>query len=174
MDINTIVSVADHPPGKKGLPNISLVDCRFFGKPNFEGKENAFGDARPTFTVVIPNEVADQLRALGYNVKTTIPTEEQKADGLEDISHLKVMVDSTGTVAMGMQGQNPSLIDPMNYGIVDKTRFQEWSCEIRAWAYNEDKVRMKLEPELKYSARLVQFIGVMRPNVLAERYGQVQ
>lgn len=169
MDINTIVSVAHHPPGKKGLPNITLQDCRFFGKPNFGGKENQFKDARRTYTVVIPNEVADTLREIGYNVKTTLPTPEQQAEGLEPISHLKVMVDSTGTVSMGAQGNIPSLIEEGNYGIVDMTRFETWDCEIRAWCYNEDEVRAGTE-EPKYSARNVQFIGVMRPNILAEKY----
>lgn len=174
MDINTIVSVADHPPGRKGIPNITLQDCRFFGRPNFRGIENQFKDARQTFTVVIPNEVADQLRVIGYNVKTTIPTDEQKADGLEDISHLKVMVDSTGVVKMGMEGQIPSIITPENYAIVDMTRFQNWDCEIRGWAYNEEDFRKGVDKELKYSARLVQFVGIMRPNILDQKYGAVQ
>lgn len=174
MEINTIVSVAHHPPGSKGIPNITLQDCRFFGKPNFAGVENQFKDARRMFTVVIPNDTADQLRVIGYNVKTTLPTEEQKAEGMEPISHLKVMVDEGNTmVAMGPAGSTPSIISHENFGIVDMTRFENWDCEIRAWNYNSDEVRAGTE-EPKYSARCVQFIGTMRPNILAEKYGAIQ
>lgn len=174
MEIHTIVSVAYHPPGQRGIPNVTLQDCRFFGKPNFAGKENQFGDSRPQFTVVIPNDVADQLRTIGYNVKTTLPTEEQKAEGMEEISHLKIMVGSDPLVRMGPAGATPSVIDQPNFPIVDMTRFETWDCEIRGWAYNEEKVRMGQEKELLYSARLVQFVGIMRPNILAEKYGAVQ
>lgn len=173
MEIHTIVSVAHHPPGRKGIPNITLQDCRFFGKPNFAGIENQFKDSRRTFTVVIPNDVADQLREIGYNVKTTLPTDEQKAEGMEEISHLKVMVDDSSMVAMGPAGSTPSVITSGNFGIVDMTRFETWDCEVRGWNYNEDEVRAGTE-EPKYSARLVQFFGTMRPNILAEKYGAVQ
>lgn len=173
MEINTIVSVAHHPPGKKGLPNITLQDCRFFGKPNFGGKENQFKDARRTYTVVIPNEVADKLREVGYNVKTKLPTEEEKAEGMDSISYLKVMVDDGSMVAMGPAGSSPSVIGVENFAIVDMTRFETWDCEIRAWNYNEEEVR-KEGAEPLYSARLVQFFGTMRPNILAQKYGAVQ
>lgn len=178
MEINTIVSVAHHPPGSKGIPNITLQNCRFFGKPNFSGVMNQFKDDRRMFTVAIPNDVADQLRQLGYNVKTTLPTDEQKADGMEEISHLKVMVDDNSMVAMGPAGSTPSIISTANFGIVDMTRYEEWDCELRAWNYNKDDVdegaREGRVVEPLYSARLVQFIGTMRPNILAEKYGAIQ
>jgi len=139
---------------------------------------NQFKDDRRMFTVAIPNDVADQLRQLGYNVKTTLPTDEQKADGMEEISHLKVMVDDNSMVAMGPAGSTPSIISTANFGIVDMTRYEEWDCELRAWNYNKDDVdegaREGRVVEPLYSARLVQFIGTMRPNILAEKYGAIQ
>jgi hypothetical protein len=172
VEIHTIVSVADNPPGRKGIPNITLQDCRFFGKPNFSGIENQFKDSRRQFTVVIPNEVADQLREIGYNVKTSLPTPEQEAEGMEKISHLKVMVDDGSMVAMGPAGTPPSIISTDNFMIVDMTRFETWDCELRGWNYNEEEVKAGREEPL-YSARLVQFVGTMRPNILAQKYGNL-
>lgn len=171
--VTTTVSVAQMPPGRKGIPNITLQGARFFGRPNFSGVEDRFKDTRRKFTVLVPNEVADDLRNIGYNVKTDIPTQEELKEFPDrtTVSHMKVMVDDTSDIyiRLGQDGQ-PERIPVPNFGLVDKTRFEEWDCEIRAWNYNEDEVRAGLE-EPKYSARLVTLVGTVTPNVLSQKYG---
>ena len=171
--ITTTVSVAQMPAGRKGIPNITLQGARFFGRPNFSGVEDRFKDTRRKFTVLIPNEVADELRNMGYNVKTDIPTQEELKEFPDrtTVSHLKVMVDDTSDIyiRLGAEGQ-PERIPVPNFGLVDKTRFEEWDCEIRAWNYNEDEVRAGTE-QPKYSARLVTLVGTITPNVLTQKYG---
>jgi len=171
--INTIVSVGVVPPGRKGIPNITLQGARFFGRPNFTGIEDRFKDTRRKFTVLIPNDLADQLREIGYNVKTDIPTPEELKEfpDRDKVSHLKVMVDDGSDVyiRLGQEG-SPEKIPVPNFGLVDKTRFEDWDCEIRGWNYNEDEVRQGLE-EPKYSARLVMLVGTVTPNILTQKYG---
>lgn len=171
--VTTTVSVGQLPPGRKGIPNITLQGARFFGRPNFSGIEDRFKDTRRKFTVLIPNEVADDLRNMGYNVKTDIPTQEELKEFPDrtTVSHMKVMVDDGSDIyiRLGTDGQ-PERIPVPNFGLVDKTRFEEWDCEIRAWNYNEDEVKAGLE-EPKYSARLVTLVGTVTPNLLSQKYG---
>jgi hypothetical protein len=171
--ITTVVSVGSVPPGRKGIPNITLQNARFFGRPNFSGIEDRFKDTRRKFTVLIPNDLADQLREMGYNVKTDIPTQEELKEFPDrtTVSHLKVMVDDGSDVyiRLGEDG-SPERIPVPNFGLVDKTRFENWDCEIRGWNYNEDEVRAGVE-EPKYSARLVMLVGTVTPNVLTQKYG---
>lgn len=173
MEINTIVSVGEVPSGRKGIPNITLQNARFFGRPNFAGLEDRFKDTRRKFTVLIPNDVADTLREIGYNVKTDIPTAEDLKEfpDRETVSHMKVMVDDGSDVyiRLGQEG-SPERIPAPNFGLVDKTRFEDWDCEIRGWNYNEDEVRAGTE-QPKYSARLVTLVGTVTPNLLSQKYG---
>lgn len=171
--IKTVVSVGTLPPGRKGIPNITLQDARFFGRPNFSGIEDRFKDTRRKFTVLIPNEVADELRSIGYNVKTDIPTPEELKEfpDRDKISHLKVMVDDTSDVyiRLGADGQ-PEKIPVPNFGLVDKTRFEDFDIEVRGWNYNEEEVRAGQE-QPKYSCRLVMLVGTITPNILTQKYG---
>lgn len=173
IEINTKVSVGEHTG--KGIPNIILEDAQFFGRPNFTGDEDRFKDSRRKFTVLIPNDVADQLRDLGYNVKTTIPTKEEleQFPDRESLSHLKVMVDMKDDPTKGAQvylksGDELEKLGPATVGLIDRSRFDEIGMEIRAWEYDpEDKPG-------EYSARLVQFIGVMPYNALEAKYGRMR
>ena len=173
MEIETIISVGTVQPGRAGIPNITLQKCRFFGRPNFSGIEDRFKDTRRKFTVLIPNEVADQLRDIGYNVKTDIPTQEELKEFPDrtTVSHLKVMVDDTSDVyiRLGQEG-TPERIPVPNFGLVDKTRFEEFDIEVRGWNYNADEVKAGLE-QPKYSCRLVTLVGTVTPNVLSQKYG---
>jgi hypothetical protein len=163
IEINTKVSVGD-TFGKQKLGNLTLEDAKFFGRPNFSGEEDQFKDSRRKFTVLIPNEVADQLREYGWNVKTNIPTQEEVAQGREMISHLKVMVDRTADVWIKM-GEDNEKLNEQTMGVLDKSRVEHLDMEIRAWEYDpEDKPG-------EFSARLVTLIAVIRPNILSQKYG---
>lgn len=158
IEINTKVSVGDSY-GKR-LGNLTLEDAKFFGRPNFSGVEDQFKDARRKFTVLIPNDVADQLRELGWNVKTMLPTEE----GQEELSHLKVMVDSSSDVYIRLNGEIEKL-NEQTMGAVDRSRIDEMDMEIRAWEYDPE------EKPGQYSARLVTIVANLRPNILQAKYG---
>ena len=173
MELNTVVSVGE-TFGKK-LGNLILEDARFFGRPNFSGELDRFKDDRRKFTVLIPNDLADQLRAAGWNVKTNIPTPEelQEFPDREPISHLKVMVDMNEDTTKGAQvfikqGEILEKLNITNVGVVDRMRFDEIGMEIRAWEFDpEDKPG-------EFSARLVQFVGVAPFNRLEEKYGRLR
>lgn len=168
MELNTIVSVGSVLPGRRGIPNITLQQARFFGRPNFSGIEDQFKDSRRKFTVFIPNDVADQLREIGYNVKTDIPTQEvlREFPDRETISHLKVMVDDGSDVYMRMGTEAaPEKVAIPNYGVIDKTRIAEMDMEIRGWEYKPD------EKPGEYSARLVAIVATVEPNLLMQKYG---
>lgn len=171
--LETIISVGNVLPGRKGIPNITLQKAKFFGRPNFGGKEDRFKDTRRQFTVLIPNDLADQLREIGYNVKTNIPTAEELKEfpDREKISHLRVMVDDGSDIylRLGEEGV-PEKVEVRNFGIVDKSRLINIDMELRGWNYNEDEVREGTETP-KYSCRLVMFVGTIEPNVLMQKYG---
>lgn len=170
MEINTKISVGEIY-GRNGIANLTLEDARFFGRPNFSGEEDRFKDSRRKFTVLIPNDVADQLRELGWNVKTTIPTPEEVAEGREPISHLKVMVDDNADIFI-IAGEDREKLTPPTFGLLDRSRIEALDMEIRGWNYNaEDVVNQGVKPE--YSARLVMLVANIRPNILGAKYGRL-
>ena len=164
IEINTKVSVGE-TYGKK-VGNITLEDAKFFGRPNFSGVEDRFKDDRRKFTVLIPNEVADQLREMGWNVKTSIPTQEELREfpDREPISHLKVMVDD-GSIVQIRMGENVEQLTVGNFGVIDRSRIDTMDMEIRAWEYDPE------ERPGQYSARLVALVANIRPNILEQKYG---
>ena len=166
IEINTKVSVGD-TYGKK-VGNITLEDAKFFGRPNFSGVEDRFKDARRKFTVLIPNEVADQLREMGWNVKTNIPTQEELKEfpDREPLSHLKVMVDD-GSIVQIRMGEDVETLTVPAFGVIDRSRIEEMDMEIRAWEYDPE------ERPGNYSARLVALVANIRPNILEQKYGRL-
>lgn len=166
IEISTVVSVGDTYNKKVG--NITLEDAKFFGRPNFSGVEDRFKDARRKFTVLIPNEVADQLREMGWNVKTNIPTPEELAEFPDraPLSHLKVMVDDGATVQIRM-GEDVETLNPPKFGVIDRSRIESMDMEIRAWEYDPE------ERPGQYSARLVALVANIRPNILEQKYGRL-
>ena len=169
--LETVVSVG--PTYGKKIGNIILEKARFFGRPNFSGAEDRFKDTRRKFTVLIPNDCADQLREAGWNVKTNIPTEEELREfpDREPISHLKVMVDhidideGKGPEVFVKMGEDTTQLTDKSLATLDRSRFEVMDMEIRAWEFDPE------DHPGEYSARLVQFIGVMQPNRLAQKYG---
>lgn len=174
IEIQTKISVAEQYG--KGVPNIVLEDAKFWGRPNFSGEMNQFKDARPSFTVLIPNENADQLRAMGYNVKTTIP---RTADE-ESLSHLKVMVDfrfdkehpgdvshERGPSITVIMGEQREKLTSLTAPILDRSRIESMDMEIRGWEYNAEENPGQL------SARLVMLVANMRPSILEQKYGRL-
>lgn len=165
--LNTKVSIGE-TYGKQKFPNLTLEDAKFWGRPNFSGDPEAdrFKDPRQKFTVQIPNDVADQLRGLGYNVKTTVPTDEEIALGREPISSLKVMVGKSPDIFVVM-GQDSQKLNDNNWGMLDRSRIDRLDMEIRAWEFDpEDKPG-------ETSARLVQLVAVITPNILQQKYGSI-
>lgn len=164
--------------GKQTVPNITIEDAKFWGRPNFAGEMNQFKETKRQFTVLIPNDVADDLRALGYNVKTKIPTPEEQAEGREPISFLKVIVDVNinnegeeyGSAVHIIQGDTPEKLNGQTMGILDRSRILNIDMEIRAWCYNQKEVDAGLE-EPAYSARLVTCVAVIQRSVLGDKYG---
>lgn len=167
IEINTKVSVGE-TYGKK-VGNITLEDAKFFGRPNFSGEEDQFKDSRRKFTVLIPNEVADQLRQMGWNVKTNIPTPEDlaKDPDRKEISHLKVMVGENVDIYIKM-GDNIEKLVANTFGMIDRARIQNMDMEIRAWEYDPE------ERPGQYSARLVSLVATIEPNLLQQKYGMLQ
>ena len=165
IEIHTKVSVGDS--FGKTLGNITLEDAKFFGRPNFAGEEDQFKDARRKFNVLIPNDVADQLRDLGWNVKTLCPTEDQEKEGMECISHLKVMVDGDRSDVWIMMGDEREKLETKNLAVMDRSRIEVMDMEIRAWEYDP------IEKPGQYSARLVTLVANVRPNLLEAKYGHL-
>lgn len=166
IEINTQVSVGESYGNRVG--NLTLLNAKFFGRPNFSGVEDRFKDSRRKFTVLIPNETADELRALGWNVKTTIPTQEELREfpDREPISHLKVMVDNGAIIQIRM-GENVETLAIGSFGVIDRSRIEEMDMEIRAWEYDPE------ERPGQYSARLVALVANIRPNILEQKYGML-
>lgn len=184
--LKTTVTVEQLPPNSSKLvANMTLMDARFFGRPNFQGEENQWKDSSRQFTVMIPNEDADNLRGLGWNVKTLIPTEEQLVQDptREPISFLKVKINfgkskedptvETGPDIYIKMGEEIEKLTSKTVGILDRSKVLEMSMEIRAWNYNKEEVAAGTE-EPEFSARLVQLVAVIQPSMLEQRYGPLR
>lgn len=166
IELNTKVEMG--PAKGKKLGNLFLFDAKFFGRPNFNGEMDRFKDNRRKFTVLIPNELADQLREMGWNVKTLIPTAEDLAEypDREPLSHLKVMIDDGSGVTIKM-GEVMEQLNVGTFGVMDRSKIDEMDMEIRAWEYNPEE-----EPG-KFSARLVSVIANLEYNPLLAKYGRL-
>lgn len=171
--------------GKELVPNITIEDAKFWGRPNFRGDENQFKDSRRMFNVLIQNDLADQLRAVGYPVKTLEPKPERLAEDpdAQPLSFLKVMIDDVvyddanenivkGPKIILMQGDKVQRLDNNTMAVMDRANISKLDLEIRAWNYNWEEVKAGTE-EPKFSARLVTSVGIMRPSVLADKYGNL-
>lgn len=175
--------------GQKKVANITLQNARFWGRPNFNGDLDRFRDSSRKFTLIIPNELADDLRNLGWNIKTaykqqvgdrtewiTVPSMGAlpKLDpDQEVVSSLKVKVDMSPEKDAAGKGSKvwistgpgvpPQQLNSRTAGIIDRSRVHRIDCELRAWEYDPEE-----EPG-KYSARLVEIIAVVQLNPIAER-----
>lgn len=162
--------------GKQKVGNLTIENCRFWGRPNFSGELDRFKDDRRKFTVIVPNEAADMLREIGWNVKTTIPETEDQ----EPISSIKVMVDfrpdpqnptditrEKGPDVWIIMGENREKLNSRTVGLLDRSRVENLDIEIRGWEYDPDENPGAL------SARLVALVAVLRPNLLDAKYGRL-
>lgn len=173
--LETLVSVGELY-GSMKVPNITIENTKFRGDKNFQGtaENDRFGDPRRKFTVQVPNHLSDQLRALGYNVKTTLVTPEEMAEGKEPLSLLKVSVDDVtkdentgaykGPNITIIQGALSERLTNATMGLLDNAHVENLDVEIRAWEYNP-----KEAPDM-FSARLVTLVAVIRPNLLRDKY----
>lgn len=162
IEINTKVSSG--PTYGKKLGNLLLEDAKFFGRPNFSGLEDQFKDDRKKFTVLIPNELAEQLRQAGWNVKTSLPqTEEQ-----QELSHLKVMVDNGSDIYIKAgPDADPTKLGVDQFAVMDRSFVDYQDMEIRAWEYDPD------ERPGQFSARLVSLVATLRMGMLDQKYGML-
>lgn len=171
----TVITIGESYGGR--APNFTIENARFFGRPNFSGELDRFKDDRRKFTVVIPQEAVEPLQQLGYNVKTTVPDEEAVAQGREEISHLKVFLNfkfndrfpgdvehENGPDIWVIQGEDREKLTSRTVGILDRSRFENIDIEVRGWEYDPEENPGML------SARLVMFVGVMRPSIIASKY----
>lgn len=165
IEINTKVEVGPVGNGKK-LGNLTFLDAKFFGRPNFSGEPDKFKDSRRKFTILVPNELADQLRGMGWNVKTLIPSQEELAEHpeREPLSIIKVMVDDISNVTIKM-GDNYEQLAPATFAVIDRSRITEMDVEIRAWEYDPE------ESPGQFSARLVAIVATVEYSSLARRHG---
>lgn len=182
IEVNTKVSMGE-TYGKK-IGNLILEDAKFFGRPNFSGELDRFNDDRRKFTVLLPNDLADQLRGMGWNVKTEHPTPEEVEQGREILSHMKVFLNfkipedkrgrpdemdyEVGPDVHVIQGEDVERLNSRTVGILDRSRFELLDMEIRAWEYNPE------EHPGQYSARLVKLVATLTPNVLDDKYGRLK
>lgn len=175
MDPNIPTVVTVSPSDSRGRPgNLTIQNARFFGRPNFSGEKDRFKEEKRKFTVMVPNEIADELRALGWMVKTTVPENEDQ----DPISHIKVAVDfrfdpnrpgdfdyEKGPDVWVIQGEKQEKLNSKTVAILDRSRIDTLDIEIRGWEYDPEDNPGQL------SARLVMAVAVLRPSVLADKYG---
>lgn len=175
--LTTKVSIGE-TYGSKKAPNIILEDARFYGRPNFAGELDRFKDDRRKFTVLIPADVADQLRQLGYNVKDKV-NEENDPD-FEPFSFMKVMVDfrfsdshpgdvnhEKGPDIWLIMGETREKLTSKTAGVLDRARVRSMDMEVRGWEYDpEDSAGM-------LSARLVTLVATVEPTLLNQKYGML-
>lgn len=165
IDLSGCTIAVGDTNGKK-IGNIFVMGAKFWGRPNFSGVEDRFKDSRKKCTVLIPNEYADQLRGMGWNVRTTTPTAEELIEfpDREPISSLKVMIDDNASVQVRM-GEDINTLQTQHFALIDSLRIDSMDMEIRAWEYDpEDRPG-------NYSARLVQLVAVVTPNPIVAKYG---
>lgn len=173
--INTIVSVGSIY-GKMVAPNLTLEETGFWGRPNFRGEVNQFGDDRRCFNALIKPADVEALQKLGYPAKLKEPTPDEIEMGREPIGFMKIMVDNM-IFNDGVQVQGPEVtivmgdqherLNNSTVAILDKSRIHALDMEVRAWDYP------KRDEGQAYSARLVKLIAVIERDRLAEKYGML-
>ena len=100
--------------GKQKVGNLTIENCRFWGRPNFSGELDRFKDDRRKFTVIIPNEAADMQN----------PT---------DITREK------GPDVWIIMGENREKLNSRTVGLLDRSRVENLDIEIRGWEYDPDE-----------------------------------
>lgn len=103
--------------------NVILEDVRIVFK-NFAGKEGQYNrEGDRNFSVVLPDKVADEMLADGWNIKRKPPREE----GEENFNHLPV--------AVSFKGRPPRLVLIVHVdGEPRRTNLDEEACEMLDWA----------------------------------------
>lgn len=162
--------------GRMVAPNLTFMNTRFYGPPNFTGLPNNFNDDRKQCTILLQAQHVEELQKLGYNVKPSKVNPEYPDS--EPFGHLKVMVDNQiweETDGQKVQVQGPEITVKMGdklerlnnatMAILDKSRIVDLDVEVRAWDYP------KREPNEPYSARLVKLVATIERDRLSEKHG---
>lgn len=177
--------------GKQLVPNITIEDAKFWGRPNYRGEEDRFKDSRRKFNVLIPNEHADTLRGIGYPVKTLEPTPERLELNPDEqpLSFLKVMIDDVvyddnneaivkGPKIIVVRGQDHQRLDNSTMAIMDRADITRLDLELRAWNYNAKDIKEAREaglpePKPEFSCRLETSVAVLKMSILADKYSNI-
>lgn len=176
-DQPTIVTIGESHG--RGIGNVTIQNVKFFGRPNFSGnpdRHNKQGGKR-YFNILVPEEVADEMKRLGWMVNTLEPRPEFPEDERKRIMKINIDVrqdpknpaDTTRERIPDIwvvQGDlPPTKMTSNTMSAIDSYRFETMDIEFRGWEYDPEELPGT------YSARLLTFVGVMRPSLLGEKYG---
>lgn len=170
-ELNTVITMSE--PYGRGIGNLTLENVRFLGRPNFSGERDRFKDTRRKCTVLIPEEHVEGLRAIGWNVKTTIPNmpDQEPLHLLDVFASFKFDDNHPGDVryergpeVFVIMGQNQERLTSDTIGMLDRTRLLNVDMEIRGWEYDPD------EHPGAYSARLVGLVAEIAGSRLKDKY----
>lgn len=187
--------------GQKKVANLTIENARFWGRPNFNGDLDQFKNTNRKFTVIIPNDVADDVRTLGWNVKHKLKTlvgHDEKnspiyqwdnlpsvasvaaAGGLSDdqelISSMRVMVDMSPE--KDIQGKGSKVWMSLGSGPAEQLNSRTAGAIDRSRIVKFDcEIRAwEYDPEDepgKYSARLVECVAVVELNRIQQIHGRL-
>jgi hypothetical protein len=172
----TIITIADNHG--TGVGNLTIQNVKYFGRPNFAGNPDKFNKmgGKRSFSILIPEQYRDTLKGLGWMVNTLevrpeFPEEEAKhilkiaVDIRKDPMFPEDVTRERMPDIWVIQGDlPPEKLTSKTVGILDRNRFDAIDIEIRGWEYDREEL-----PGV-YSARLVTFVGVMKPSLLGEKY----
>lgn len=177
----TIITIGEMR--KSGIPNVTVENARFFGRPDMTEEPDRFKNTQRKFLIFIPDNAVEPLRSIGYNVKTTVPKPEDLEMGREPVNHIKIvstfsipddkkglpneMEFEKGPDVYVKSGDDVEKLNSKTVGILNRSRFSSMDLEFRGWEYDpEDSAGL-------YSARLVSFIGILIPNFIEQKWGRL-
>lgn len=185
-----VVEVHIHDEPHKKVANITVLNAEFWGRPNFAGEEDRFRDSSRKYTLLFPPDVADRLADLGWPIKfqlrTSVDSQNSEyvrfnraadvpplTEGQELFCSLKVKVDMSpqkdlegrGSKVFMKMGDQVEKLNSATVGAIDRSRIVSSDHELRAWEYDPE------DDPGKFSARLVEAVVVINPNLLAQRHG---
>lgn len=120
--------------------NVTIENARLVFR-NFKGERNKFGSEDKTFGVVLPNDAADEMEALGWNIKQFKPRPEDEPGTIPDrYIIVKVGWESKRPPSMVLINSNGrKRIDPAECDIFDWVDIQNADLIINAHVWENAK-----------------------------------
>ena len=121
---------------KKRVPNITLNGCRIIFR-NFSGKADKFNPAgRRSYCVLIDQELAEELKAGGWNIKTLKPRDENE----DPQPYLQVRVnyrndENTDPKIYLVSGKHKTLLDAETISSLDYAEIENVDVVIHPYAW---------------------------------------